>query len=83
MLHSLKLLVRSKQVVGDAVKDSVRKKAKLRDQYNQVTHLNQVTIWEIKHHIPESQAVSPLPAGDHKAAGNREHSMTQANTKHK
>ena len=34
-----------------------------------------------KHHIQESQGVSPFPAGDHKAAMNRLNSMTT--TKHK
>ena len=34
-----------------------------------------------KHCIQEIQEVSPFPAGDHKAAMNRQESMT--NTKHK
>ena len=34
-----------------------------------------------KHHIQESQEVNPLQAGDHKAAMNRQDSMTD--TKHK
>ena len=34
-----------------------------------------------KHYIQKSQEVSPFPAGDHKAAINRQDSMT--NTKHK
>ena len=34
-----------------------------------------------KHHIQENQEVSPFQAGDHKAAMNRQDSMT--NTKHK
>ena len=64
-----------------------RKKAKIRNQYNQATHLlTQDTAWEsdkntIKHHIQESQEVSPFPAGDHKAAMNRQENIT--NTKHK
>ena len=48
----------------------VRKKAKIRNQYNQVPHLTQDMVWENdkytrKHHIQESQAVSPFPVGDH------------------
>ena len=35
----------------------------------------------IKHHIQESQEVSPFPAGDHKAEMNRQERMT--NTEHK
>ena len=34
-----------------------------------------------KHHTQESQEVSPFPAGDHKAAMNRQDSMTDM--KHK
>ena len=64
----------------------VSKKAKIRNQYNQVPHLTQDTTWESdkntrKHHIQECQEVSPFPAGDHKAAMNGQESM--ANTKHK
>ena len=64
----------------------VGKETKIRNQYNQVPHLTQDTTWEsdknkIKHHTQESQAVSPIPAGDHKAAMNRQENMT--NTKNK
>ena len=64
----------------------VSKKAQIRNRYNQVPHLAQDTTWESdknrrKHHIQENQEVSPFPAGDHKAAMNRQESMT--NTKHK
>ena len=46
----------------------VRKKAKIRNQYNHVPHLTQDTIWESdkissKHHTQESQESSPFPAG--------------------
>ena len=59
----------------------VRKTAKIRNQYNQAPHLAQNTTWEIdkntiKHHIQESQEVSPFPAGDHKAAMIRRQNMT-------
>ena len=62
----------------------VRKKAKIRKQYNQAPHLTQYTTSEsdkntIKHHIQESQEVGPFPAGDHKAAMNRQENKT--NTK--
>ena len=55
----------------------VKKKGKIRNRYNQVPHLTQDTIWESdkdtrKHHTRESQEVSPFPAGDHKAARNRQ-----------
>ena len=58
----------------------------IRDRYNQVPHLTQGTTWESdkntrKHHIQESQEVTPFPAGDYKAAMNRQDSM--ADTKHK
>ena len=51
------------------------------NRYNQVPHLIQDTTWESdkntrKHHIQESQEVSPFPAGDHKATMNRQDSMT-------
>ena len=35
-----------------------------------------VTINTKKHHIEDSQEVSPSPAGDHKASMNRQDSMT-------
>ena len=60
----------------------VRKQAKIRNRYNQVPHLTQDTIWESakmtrKHNTQESQEVSPFPAGDNKAARNRQDSMTK------
>ena len=62
------------------------KKVKIRYRYNEASHLTQDTTWESdkntrKHHIQEGQEVSPFPAGDHKAAMNRQESMT--NTKRK
>ena len=65
-----------------------RKKARIRNRYNQVLHMTQDTIWESdkntrKHHRQESQEVSPFPAGDHKAARNRQDSKTRQTTKHK
>ena len=67
-------------------KIKVRKTAKVRNRYNQAPHLTQDITWEsdentIKHHIPEIQEVSSFPADGHKAAMNRQESMT--NTKHK
>ena len=64
----------------------VSKKANIRNRYNQVLQLTQDTIWGSdkntrKHHIQESKEVSPFPAGDHKAAINRQETMT--NTEHK
>ena len=48
--------------------------------HNQVPHLSQDTTWDSdkntsKHHIQESQELSHFPAGDHKAAMNRQESM--------
>ena len=59
----------------------VSKEAKIRNRFNQVPHLTQDTIWEsdkntIKHNIQENQDASHLPAGDSKAAMNRQESMT-------
>ena len=64
----------------------VRKKAKIRDRYNQVPHLTKDTTWESdkdtrKYHTQESQEVSTFPGGDHKAATNIKDSMTDQ--KHK
>ena len=66
----------------------VKKKAKIRNRYNQVQHLTRDTIWESdkntrKHHTQESQEVSPFPAGDHKAARNRYDSIIKTNKQHK
>ena len=66
----------------------VRKKEKIRNQYNQVPHLTQDTVWKSdkntrKHHIQESPEVSPFPTGDHKAARNRHGCMAKTNTKNK
>ena len=53
------------------------KKTKIKNQYKQIPHLTQDTIWESdkntrKHHIQENQEVNPFPAGDHKAARNKQ-----------
>ena len=63
----------------------VRKEAEIRNRYNLAPHLTQDTTWEadkntIKHHIQESQEVSPFQAGDHMATMNRQENMTT--TKH-
>ena len=65
----------SKPYKKDDQLGKVRKRAKIRNRYNQVPHLTQDAIWEsdkhtIRHHI-ESQEVSPFPAGDYKASINR------------
>ena len=53
----------------------VRKKAKIRNRYNQAPHLTQDTNGKVTTSqldiINESQEVSPFPAGDHKASINR------------
>ena len=66
----------------------VRKAAKIRNRYNQVPHLTQVTTWEsdkVQLNITnKSQEVSSFLAGDHKAAMNRRESMTnKRHNKHK
>ena len=65
----------------------VRKKAKIIYRYDQVPHLTRDTIWEsdknTKRHTQENQDVSPFPAGDHKAARNRQNSIIKTNVKHK
>ena len=65
----------------------IRQKAKIWNRYNQVPHLTLDTIWESdkntrKSHTEESQVASPFPAGDHKAARNRQDSMTKTDKKH-
>ena len=53
----------------------VRKEAKIRIRYNQLTHLTQDTTWESNKNTINitnmSQEVSTFPAGDHKATRNR------------
>ena len=53
----------------------VRKRAKIRIQYNQARHLTQYTNGKVATSQidikMESQEVSPFPAGDHKASTNR------------
>ena len=49
------------------------KKANIRNTYNEATHLTKDTTWESVKNTKELRlqagyAVSPLPAGDHKAA---------------
>ena len=66
----------------------VRIKAKIRNRYNQVQHLTQDTEWESdkntrKHHIQESQEVSPSLTGDHKAAINRHLVLAKTNINNK
>ena len=68
-------------VVGGAlrVKDYqgylARRKAKIRNQYNQVTHTTQGSNKNTgTHNMSERQEVSPFPAGDHRAAKNRQDS---------
>ena len=56
--------------------------ARIRNPFNQTPHPTQDTIWESdkntrRHHIHESQEVSPFPAGDHKAAKRRQDSKKQ------
>ena len=60
----------------------VCKKAKFRNQYNQVPHLTEDTVWEsdkntTKRLIPESKEVSPFSAGDNTAARHRHDNMAK------
>ena len=64
----------------------VSKRAKIRNQNNQVPHLIQDITWESdkttrKHHIQESQEVSPFQVDGHKTAMNRQESMTNTTLK--
>ena len=56
-------------------RNKVRKRAKIRNRYNQVPHLTQDTNGKVTTSqldiTDESQMVSPFPAGDHKASTNR------------
>ena len=65
----------------------VRKKAKLRNRYNQVPQLTQDTVWEsdktIKSHIQESQETSPFQAGDQKDVTHTQDNIAKTNTKKK
>ena len=59
----------------------VRKRAKIRNQKNQIPHRTKGTIWKSDKNTrrcnkQESHEVSPFPTGDHKAAMNRQDSMT-------
>ena len=62
----------------------VSKGAKIRNRYNQIPHLTQDINGKVTNSqldtTNESQAVSPFPAGDHKAHVNR---RTQRHSKHK
>ena len=53
----------------------VRKRAKIRNRYNQAPHLTQDTTGEVTTSqldiTNESQEASPFPAGDHKVSTNR------------
>ena len=64
-------------------KFKVKKRAKIRNWYNQVPHLTQDTNWKVTNSqldiTNESQEVSPFPAGDHKATINK---RAQKHNKH-
>ena len=67
---------------------NVREQSKIRKGYNQVSHLTQDTTWERdkntrKRQTQESQEVSPFPAGDKKAAMNRQDGMVDTKYKDK
>ena len=59
------------------------KKAKIRNRYNQVPHHYRDIKNTMKNHTNERQEVSPFPASDHKAAGNRHDGKIETNVKHK
>ena len=67
--------------------NKIRKQAKIRKRFNQIPHLALDTILESdknirKRHIQESQEVIPFPTGDHKAARNRQYSITNKHETH-
>ena len=70
---------------GNIVLNKSKLGAKIRNRYIQVPHLNQDTNWKVTNQqsytTNESQEVSPLPAGDHKAQINRG-TQTHAHNKH-
>ena len=79
-LH-LHLLLKSEFEISNS---RIRKRAKIRNRYNQAQHLTQDTNGKVTTSqldiTNESQEVSPFPAGDHKASINR---RTQKHNKNK
>ena len=65
---------RKRRPRGSSGVTKVRKRAKIRNRYNQAPHLTQDTNRKVTTSqldiTNESQEVSPLPAGDHKASTN-------------
>ena len=63
------------QLLFKNISIKVRKRAKIRDRYNQAPHLTQDTNGKVTTSqldiTNESQKVSPFPAGDHKASTNK------------
>ena len=75
---------------NDTFSNKVSKSVKIRNRYNQVSHLTQDTNGKVTNSqldtINESQEVSPFPAGDHNAHINRRaqrHSENKTEQKHK
>ena len=58
-------------------KISNRRKAKVINQHKQVLYLTQNLIWKSDTNTQENQEVSHFPTGDHKAARNRQDSITK------
>ena len=62
-------------ILNIGIMPEVRKRSKIRNRYNQASHLTQYSNGKVT--TPqlditnESQEVSPFPAGDHKASTNR------------
>ena len=78
----------SEFLVQGSIKAS--KGAKIRNRYNQVSHLTQDNNWKVTNSqldtTNESQEVSPFPGGDHKAHINRRaqrHCKQKTEQKHK
>ena len=67
--------IRTKGEVGTVKLFKVKKRAKIRNRYNQAPQLTQDTNGKVKTSqldiTNESQKVSPFPAGEHKASINR------------
>ena len=73
---------------GEQYVFKVKRNAKVRNRYNQVTHLTLDTMWQsdkhtIKHNTQESQEVRPFPAGDNKTARNIQDNIEKTNITHK
>ena len=71
----------ARKLMFSHMNNKVSKEAKIRNRFNQVSHLTQDTSRESDKHNKASHTREPRGEPDHKAAMNRQESKT--NTKHK